>query len=1460
MEYEDSQTGHRSNTRINLLHEDILECQACLDALPHPAVKREPDLPSLVAIFSELKAFEAQFLATGRLASFVEEISSARTQDDLRALHSRLETFSISATGLLKRLTSRFPTFADVLRPINILLDVMIVSLSLILREATVLQFKDSLETINDFMLEILPASATIAAADLRLATCQHTSDEILRQETSPSRMPILRVGSVACEAKGGHSSSDLKLLVSAYDKVWKLWSLDRAKEEREAEERAQEFRFRRQDVTVLSDESIEAEELQTLFPTYDDDETVTMVADRSATSNTVSSTQVDLLCTMHLAITLDEAVGNARLKWFDQLRKEIVMEIAERHGHLLSDRVDAESLAFQVNHINRLHASIGGESKATTLLDFYKDSNLAESIRILGPVIELGHKVLVFLKEWPEMIALDEIAQRCQQIARLSSESPLARIIPFVETLIGQIEEWEKYSCRENSLFTYQSIFADFVVRWRRLELASWAGLIEREMRTFDSAANVWWFRLYELLFRGLSTQGAQEDPEAVDLYFSDSATVLNDFMAECNLGQFKPRLMMLRSFSSLLRSYSTIEAGAVWMRMYHLVEGVVFFYSHYEMDISSQVDQTKSVARKEIENYIRLASWKDVNVVALRQSSHKSHRQLYKSVRRLRAVLQRPVKDALQTWQLKKSTQLEFGLPPIISLAINLVLPAEQSDSVTRQSGSSSLPSHLHDPPLALERLRNLIAQKLFSTVEVEVPAEEIKALASHVRLVVKELSEETLPKGDAKEKYARNLDLRKRKAFAHLLKRLKTLGIGSCPTDRALQRLKDPSVIFGQALLRPKSLECMSHLCEMVDDGLYGLLSQMPKFRRFRSGHHSDISHSDMQRMIGSTENGLSLILTDRKVLSSLLAVVGELNDSCARMTDLLVQDPDHLFTSTSSTSSTLEGSVAKAHIQMISLFTSALDETVESVDILRKNQNMDDTALIVSKVLQQLSTSASEFIPKLETLMHATQGSISLFKPDEIDLVKAVPVELSAIVDRIRVAAKDAPALSFLLSPLADGLSRHLSTLSADFVGPTEGSDHAWDAHRRFVDSVLVVAQQLMSRDSQDLGNKPSGKPVTGELRKGHLAIMGFSARCHMDEVLDKLRQFNRVISDAYPLTTGSQMLSNVAGFTQQYLSLLAHHLKHCLLWHQAQLDLLHTVVSIGINIGENGFCKPDLRDEDEETTGPEGPSAEGTGLGGGQGGKDVSEEIESDEQMEGLQNDVDEPDSREDGKDKEDRGVETQLEFDAPMEDVEEAEGSDSNGDDGDEDEDGADEIEDGVGKVDPLESEAVDEKFWQGEDDEKDEKDENEGEMSAKQNQPAPEDSTLAAKDHQKAGEQNGEEPNKGKEEDLKNEEEGPDTKEGPDELETQEGDDAGDEDLGSDQEKDDEGEGEDPTSTNPVPMMDHVDNSETLNLPDDLKLDESKGEDEDGMNDDEDSVMDADEPGEFFSSAHGKT
>lgn len=80
---------------------------------------------------------------------------------------------------------------------------------------------------------------------------------------------------------------------------------------------------------------------------------------------------------------------------------------------------------------------------------------------------------------------------------------------------------------------------------------------------------------------------------------------------------------------------------------RVSTLLSNIYGFFAQYEPRIIAHLGSERAKVDREVQQVVKLASWKDINVVALRASAVRSHHQLFKSVRKLRELLQKPASD---------------------------------------------------------------------------------------------------------------------------------------------------------------------------------------------------------------------------------------------------------------------------------------------------------------------------------------------------------------------------------------------------------------------------------------------------------------------------------------------------------------------------------------------------------------------------------------------------------------------------------------------------------------------------------------------------------------------------------------------------------------------------------------------------------------------------------------------
>ena len=271
------------------------------------------------------------------------------------------------------------------------------------------------------------------------------------------------------------------------------------------------------------------------------------------------------------------------------------------------------------------------------------------------------------------------------------------------------------------------------------------------------------------------------------------------------------------------------------------------------------------------------------------------------------------------------------------------------------------------------------------------------------------------------------------------------------------------------------------------------------------------------------------------------------------------------------------------------------------------------------------------------------------------------------------------------------------------------------------------------------------------------------------------------------------------ISRLLPFVQRYALLVGEQVSGTAKWLHSLFKLELAACSVMLNIASNGFCRPP-DDEDSGAVGKGDEDAGGVGFGEGTGNENVSKDVEDESQVEGLQNESGEANEKIE-QDKEGDAIEIDDDFQGELDSVpdtgleEEERGADEDEED----------IEERLGDLDVGDPDTVDEKLWGDEAGPRDDSQQGKAndqhttepsttsEVVAKENETSAGDNTPQEKRHDEGSDDNDAE-SKG--------EAAPD-----------------------DQVDDDSGEplpGKDG-----APLDDFVQNADTLDLPEDMNLDE---------------------------------
>ncbi len=104
--------------------------------------------------------------------------------------------------------------------------------------------------------------------------------------------------------------------------------------------------------------------------------------------------------------------------------------------------------------------------------------------------------------------------------------------------------------------------------------------------------------------------------------MFLKDYLRLLNEFLLNSSIGEFAARHEMLKAFSP----YCEELADTVLKNRLLLLDNITAFFSQFLPSVNQKIDDIKKPLLKDLKQYVQIASWKDVNVFALKESAKRA------------------------------------------------------------------------------------------------------------------------------------------------------------------------------------------------------------------------------------------------------------------------------------------------------------------------------------------------------------------------------------------------------------------------------------------------------------------------------------------------------------------------------------------------------------------------------------------------------------------------------------------------------------------------------------------------------------------------------------------------------------------------------------------------------------------------------------------------------------------
>ncbi|RXM29707.1 Midasin [Acipenser ruthenus] len=706
LEEEDGSSRHL-HPRIRFLWSRMQQLKEQIAELSRKQACR-PQVPQYERLYQEVQHYCSSIAQPARVQDLLSRLLKTlqgpgpKSRPGIQSLLNEEAAWQTSQHHFTKRLAEEYPLYPDVVNPLRAAILQMQHGMRLVASEvSTSLASLADLPALVSCLLSfpsLSPSLPSYLARAERL--CSRASRDVLRSLSKllpaqeqrgviPEPMQLLLNGLLYLQchvlSRGGMDQEALQLFRHICQAIVNEWDeQERRAREREIEE-ASLYRHRsRQHGTGLSEEEEEEREFRRSFPRYNkdfaditsepsleqsvDEEEEEEEEEEHTEPSSLSPSCMQALMQIHQRLCL----GYSRSLWYRQSPAatqtrdylcalvssyQTTAPLMARFYHLIDSEMNEQLSGSQLLLSSLIQNTVSGGETSRLLLqpegpyDFYQHPNIPQARQGQPALEEFSKAVRGLLQDWPEHPALLQLLVVIDRILSFPLSCPLAKFLNGLEILLAKAQDWEENASRSVSLRKQLEVVTQLIIQWRKLELNCWSGSLDNALKRHREKSTKHWFSIYQLVETYLQEQKegktAVADPESEEVSPLSSITgTLQAFIEGATVGEFHTRLVMLLAFHCHVMLIPEQEgkeplSSVLW--------NLYTYYQQFSECVQAKLTELRRPIEKELKDFVKISKWNDVSFWSIKQSVEKTHRTLFKFVKKFEAALNAPSRPAL-------------------------------------------------------------------------------------------------------------------------------------------------------------------------------------------------------------------------------------------------------------------------------------------------------------------------------------------------------------------------------------------------------------------------------------------------------------------------------------------------------------------------------------------------------------------------------------------------------------------------------------------------------------------------------------------------------------------------------------------------------------------------------------------------------------------------------------------
>ncbi|KAK1301599.1 hypothetical protein QJS10_CPB12g01737 [Acorus calamus] len=276
---------------------------------------------------------------------------------------------------------------------------------------------------------------------------------------------------------------------------------------------------------------------------------------------------------------------------------------------------------------------------KKIPLHNIYTDSNVSVVSEMVQPLIVLQERVKCLLDEWPDHPGLQKILDITVNLLSLSLSTPPAKVLLGLQYLLGRSVMLEEYGSKFYLADQLRPIYV-LVSILQKMELDCWPALLDRIQEQYEINAENLWFPLHSVLYRKIS--GDLNDD------YTTTIQSLEEFIQTSNVGEFKRRLELLLAFHGQFKATVSLntQSSCHVKGILKILYNISGYYVQLVPIILENIKAGRELIETDLRELFKFAQWQQpmFNYSSI-ETFRRFRQKFWKLINKFNDTLQQPI-----------------------------------------------------------------------------------------------------------------------------------------------------------------------------------------------------------------------------------------------------------------------------------------------------------------------------------------------------------------------------------------------------------------------------------------------------------------------------------------------------------------------------------------------------------------------------------------------------------------------------------------------------------------------------------------------------------------------------------------------------------------------------------------------------------------------------------------------